>query len=211
MPNVFLGLDGEMSASDLARGGRLVQIGLAAGTAESDRFVEVIGWAEGEFAADPKAMAVHGIPAERILAAPRAAEVDERAFAFCLAHGGSAAHRTLIAVGWNVGAFDMPFVKDALPRTCSLFSRRTVDLNAVCFTLGGVLRLGGSSPKWNTLKRLAKDAAQAALLAGGTATTWHDAGYDALASLLAWQWLRDRIRQPAADAAPSDPAPSFGV
>jgi hypothetical protein len=119
-----------------------------------------------------------------------------------------------VAVGWNVGAFDMPFVRDALPMTCPLFSRRTADLNAVCFTLGGALHLGGSTPKWSTWKRLAKEAAQSSLLAAGVATDWHDAGYDAVASLAAWNWLRDRIAglpmpAPAATTAlPPDATPA---
>ncbi len=208
MANRYFGLDGEMTASDLAQGGRLVQIGLATGTEPEDRVAMVIGWAEGEFTADPKAMAVHGISVERILAAPRAREVDQRLAEWCLARGARTDRRAAVAVGWNVGAFDMPFVRDALPMTWALFSRRTVDLNAVCFTLGGSLRLGGSTPKWSTWKRLAKEAAQASLLAAGVAPSWHDAGYDALASLAAWNFLRDRIAglpMPAPAAAPAPP------
>ena len=85
--------------------------------------------------------------------------------------------------GWNVGAFDLPFVRDTLPGLASLLSRRSVDLNAVCFTLGGTLPYFGSRPKWNTWKRLSKEAAQAELTAISVAPKWHDAGYDALAAL----------------------------
>ena len=85
MAHVFLGLDGEMTAADLAAGGRLIQIGLAVGEGEDDRVCELIGWGPGEFTADPTAMAVHGIPEKTILAAPRAEEVDARLSAWCLA------------------------------------------------------------------------------------------------------------------------------
>ena len=146
-------------------------------------------------------MAVHGIPVETIFKAPRAPEVDERLHAWCLARGASAERRSVVAVGFNVGAFDLPFVRDALPKTTALLSRRTVDLNAVCFTLGDALLLGGSRPKWSTWKRLAKDAAQAELTALGVAPQWHDAGYDALAALVSWRWFREKVRAAPGSAA----------
>ena len=74
MANVFIGLDGEMTSADLDAGGRLIQIGLAVGTESDDRITELIGWDDGEFVAEDKAMAVHGIPVETILAAPRPPE-----------------------------------------------------------------------------------------------------------------------------------------
>ena len=69
--------------------------------------------AEAVALADPKAMEVHGIPESEIHAAPRAAEVDSRLHDWCLEHGASEDKRALIAVGWNVGAFDMPFVSSS--------------------------------------------------------------------------------------------------
>ena len=78
MANLYLGLDGEMTAADVNAGGRLIQIGLAFGTGPGDYTCEMIGWDRDDFHADPTAMAVHGIPEEEIVAAPRAPEVDER-------------------------------------------------------------------------------------------------------------------------------------
>jgi DNA polymerase III epsilon subunit-like protein len=193
MPNLYVGLDGEMTAADPHRGGRLIQIGIATGTGPEERITELIGWDAGDFTADPKAMAVHGIPEEVILAAPRAPEVDAKLRDWLLARGAIDGRRSVVAVGFNVGAFDLPFVRDTLPLTAALLSRRSLDLNAVCFTLGESLAHGGSRPKWNTWKRLSKEAAERDLTAAGIATAWHDAGYDALAALVSWRWLCARI------------------
>lgn len=196
MANIYLGLDGEMTCADLAAGGRLIQIGLAVGTGDDERITELIGWDEGEFFAEEKAMEVHGIPVETILAAPRAPEVDERLYAWCLAHGGKADKRKLVTVGWNVGAFDLPFVQQALPKTFSLLSRRSADLNAICFALGGMLDLGGSRPAWTGFRRMSKRHAEQSLTKLGIEAAWHDAGYDALAGLLSFEWLREAVKRP---------------
>ena len=190
MAIAFVGLDGEMTGADIREGAKLVQIGASVGVAPEEQFCSLIGWAPGEYFADPKAMEVHGIPPEEIHAAPRADEVDDRLYEWCLENGGTAEKRALIAVGWNVGTFDMPFVRDALPRTYGLFSRRSADLNAVCFALGRVARHSGSFPSWTAWRRMSKRAAEKELTDLGIGATWHDAGYDAVASLLSWQWLR---------------------
>jgi hypothetical protein len=191
MAHIFTGLDGEMTSADLRAGGRLIQIGLAVGTEPEERFCSLIGWDRGDFVADPTAMLVHGIPEEEIVAAPRPDRVDRDAEEWCLARGASEEKRAMVPVGWNVGAFDLPFVRQALPRTYRLLSRRTVDLNAVCFTLAGVAWLGGSQPRWTGWRRLAKREAEDRLTALGIEPAWHDAGYDALASLVSWRWLRE--------------------
>ncbi len=193
MANLIIGLDGEMTCADLHAGGRLIQIGLAVGTEPEDRITELIGWDKGEFVAEEKAMAVHGIPVETILAAPRPAEVDARLYEWCLAHGGHPKKRRLVTVGWNVGAFDLPFVQHTLPQTFSLLSRRSADLNAICFALSGVLPHGGGQPGWTGFRRMSKRAAEEELAKLGIDPAWHDAGYDALAGLLSFRWLQRAI------------------
>ena len=119
--------------------------------------------------------------------------VDDRLHAWCLERGASEKKRVLVPVGWNVGAFDLPFVRDTLPRTYGLLSRRTVDLNAVCFTLAGALTVEGGHPKWTGFKRMARTHAEETLQELGMPPGWHDAGYDALASILAWRYLRSLL------------------
>lgn len=190
MPIRVLGLDGEMTCGDLARGGRLVQIGVAAGFRPEERFTSLIGWRHGEYFADPRAMRVHGISDEVIESGPRAAEVDGRLRVFLLANGAVASKKAVEPVGWNVVGFDMPFVRNALPRSAELISRRGVDLNAVCRTLDGVVEFEGAAPTTSGWKRLAKRAAAETLAGYGVDAAWHDAGFDAAAALAAWQWLR---------------------
>jgi hypothetical protein len=83
-------------------------------------------------------------------------------------------------------------VRLVLPRTAALFSRRTVDLNALCFTLEG-LPYEGTAPGWSGWKRMASTYAErviAGLPAGPDGFAAHDAGYDALLHLFAWRFLR---------------------
>jgi DNA polymerase III epsilon subunit-like protein len=195
MANIFMGLDGEMTSADLDQGGKLIQIGLATGTEPEERITELIGWDRDDFFADPVAMAVHGIPEETIVAAPRAPEVDEKLHEWCLAHGGKPEKRKLVTVGWNVGAFDLPFVRHTLPKTFTLLSRRSADLNAICFALGDTVNMGGSRPAWTGFRRMSKRAAEKQLTKLGIDPAWHDAGYDALAGLLSFRWLREAVKQ----------------
>jgi hypothetical protein len=87
----------------------------------------------------------------------------------------------LIAVGWNVCGFDLPYVRHYLPRLGSFISRRSVDLNAVCFTFAG-----GAGGRWKRLKRRSKRYAEERL---GRAE-WHDAA----AALLAWEYFKNLTR-----------------
>lgn len=92
-------------------------------------------------------MVVHGLSAERIRAAPRADVVDAELCGW-LGDKVVGSGRGLIAVGWNVAAFDLPYVQRFLPRFTSHLSRRSVDLNAVCFTFGGT-----AGSRWKSLKK----------------------------------------------------------
>lgn len=134
---------------------------------------------------DPQAAEVHKIPKSRVEAAPRSFDVDAELYEFLLTVGGAKGQRILIPVGWNVGSFDMPFVRDCLPRSASLISRRYVDLNSVCFTLGG-------SKSWQVFKKASKEHASLCLSQDGYEPAWHDALYDAQAAMLSWAYLVDR-------------------
>lgn len=195
----FFGVDGEMSAADLSGGGRLIQVGVvahtdAAGVLEadgSDVFTSVIRPA-GEFAWDEEAAAVHGLTVDDVLDAPAAAEVDAALHAWLVARGASPTGAgSVIAVGFNVGSFDLPHLAAVLPRSAALFSRRSVDLNALCFTLDGAT-YAGSVPSWTGWKRMAKRYAEAeiAALSSSAEPNAHDAGYDAQLHLFCWRFLR---------------------
>jgi DNA polymerase III epsilon subunit-like protein len=180
MPARFIGVDGEMTGTDGPAVHQLIQIGVA--TAPDEVFVSDIGydaWSE-----DAESMVVHGLSAERIRAAPRADVVDAE---LCRWLGDKVvgSGRGLIAVGWNVAAFDLPYVRRFLPRFTSHLSRRSVDLNAVCFTFAGT-----AGSRWKSLKKRSKRFAEEQL---GRAE-WHDAGYDAAAALLCWEFFKNLSR-----------------
>ena len=88
-------------------------------------------------------------------------------------------------VGFNVAGFDMPYVKQYMPTLMSLFTRRSVDLNAVCYSMS---EYGKAS--YDRIKRDAKR--HAAEQIGGD--SWHNAEFDALAALYAFKYLREAMR-----------------
>jgi len=58
---------------------------------------------------------------------------------------------------------------------------RSVDLNAVCFTFAGT-----AGSRWKSLKKRSKRYVEGKL---GRAD-WHDAGFDAAAALLSWEYFK---------------------
>lgn len=191
---LFFGLDGEMSAADVSSGGRLIQIGLAVHTnrkgEENDTppsFGSLINPGPCEW--NERAAVVHGFTREEIERAPSAETVDSLCIEWLTKHGLNRA-RSGIAVGFNVGSFDLPHLSTVLPGTALLFSRRTVDLNAICFTLEGKRHEGGT-PTWSGWKRMASTYAQRAIAERGLSIDMaHDAEYDALLHLFAWRFLK---------------------
>ena len=194
MAMIVLGLDGEMSGSEVGEGDVLVQIGAAFSVTE--RYSSLIGWPEGSYHSTEAGMAAHGISPADIAAARPAAEVDAELSAWLIAglaaRGLGTDAKRLVPVGFNVGAFDMPFVRANLPLTYGLLSRRVIDLNAFCmgYAMSGRL-LAGTAPKWSGWKRLAVTAAERQIRAAGIEEQRHDAGYDAVEAVLALEFLLD--------------------
>jgi hypothetical protein len=98
-----------------------------------------------------------------------------------------AGKRDLHAVGWNVGSFDLPFVREYLPSLGDRFSYRSVDLNSILYSMAD------TDDEYKELKGKAKARAELALRAAGVEPAWHDAGYDAAAALMAFKYLREEI------------------
>jgi hypothetical protein len=146
-------------------------------------------------------------PAE-IKKGPPVEEVDRNLISW-LEDRGIGQHQ-LRGGGWGVTMFDLPFVIPALPGFTKFLSHHTVELNAVCYSLGNVKTYLGEVTETARWKRMAKYCAEVHLAIEGRRPDWHDAGYDALASLLSWQWLRAVIADPDPGsgqhrAAPVDP------
>lgn len=191
-PLIFVGLDGEMTGTTKKGEGQasekyqLIQIGLS---------VEAVGMPNATFVSDigyaswnetKEAMEVNKFTAERIRAGPSGLKVDAEALTWLESKLGSGI-RDLHAVGWNVGSFDLPFVQKYLPNLGDRFSYRSVDLNSVVYAIVGP---EGTFEEYDGLKAKAKQYAEKEL---GEAR-WHDAGYDAAASLLAFRFLCEYAR-----------------
>jgi hypothetical protein len=205
---VLIGLDGEMSSADLSSGGRLIQAGFAAWSTQPggdiETFTSLIRQTEMDWSA--RAATVHNIARESVEAGPPPEEVDEAAFSWLLAHGAVEGRRLVVPIGLNVGSFDMPFFRQALPRTASLISRRSVDLNALCFTFADwdPNHRASSARNFTGWKRSMKTAVNAELARRGFAVAEHDAGYDAAQALLGWWWLRRQMTDLTAEVARLD-------
>jgi len=181
----FIGVDIESTGNK--PGFKVTQIGVAFGTNDyAEELVQPAG--EWEFerwtGKDGKETGVEeliGITKAMVMSARPAVEVDHTMFCWLLAHGVNPEQRHgLIAVGWNVGSFDMPAVRRDLPRTGSVISYRSVDLNSLVFALVD------SDNQYDKIKEKAKDYARR------TMGQWkeHTAGGDAVASLLSFDYLR---------------------
>lgn len=164
---MYVGLDGEMSSADLESGGALIMIGLSVQTDQGfETFESLLN--PGECVWQDAAKAVNTLTPEQIAAAPSAAEVDAAAAAWLVERGGKPKRRRLVPVGYNVGAFDMPFVRKYLPATAGMFTRRALDLNALVYL---------ESMRRGITFEQAKDLLNSqALPASGNP---HEAGYDA--------------------------------
>jgi hypothetical protein len=187
---LFVGIDGEMSCPDMEAGGRLIQIGLAvevAGAIEGVAFLikptEGMYWEEN-------AAAVHGIPLEDLEDyGIHQDDVDSMLYRWLVNHGADPKHRAkTVPVGFNITGFDMPFIKATLPKTYSLLSRRTAELNGMLWLLHGRVE-NGMPVKFETWKKRSMDYAASKL----DDFKPHDAGWDAKRHLLCYEYLRSVI------------------
>ena len=202
----FIGLDLETSGSDIDTGAVPIQLGIATITTEGNPavFDSKIHWPvfHGPPAYDTvptwsiEAEAVHNIPKEDLLLAPRTSVVESNAYGWLSRYAPATSRAARIPVGWNIAGFDMPFVRRYLPGVQAGISYRSIDLNAVCFSIGaaGIRSPLGGVWRFKGVKGFVKDlSGQKAEEATGR-VAWHDAGFDALAGLYAWHALQAIIR-----------------
>jgi len=201
----FIGLDFETSGTTHERHAP-IQLGLA--TQDGSYASWLIGgwrWAGPSTVTGPEyevgtqcwewdegAYGVHGITQEALEKfGMTPGEVTADAIAFLQQHS-QAWRGERIMVGWNVGSFDAPFLRRYLPGIAREMSYRSVDLNAVTYTIAEAHGI-----KSKTLKRQAQEAGAERALTIPSSGTWklHDAGYDAVAALGAWDYLKARIQE----------------
>lgn len=169
---IFAGLDLETTGSDYNKHG-ICQLGFF-----TPDFQYSIDINPGDVEIQEEALQVNKFTKERISNGMYYTTVDDRLvedFHFV------ERDRHIIAIGWNVGSFDVPFIKKFLPKFHKMLSYRTVDLNAICFTI--------NPAKMEKTKKLAKKYAEIKI----GETNWHDALYDAKAAYWAWEYLREAV------------------
>jgi len=199
-PLFFVSLDLETSGTDHDLSVP-IQIGLAVGAYNNNVKDSLIGgWDWSKYEWDAEAEKVHGIEQVLIDLQPGATLVDGMMAMWLWERLPDHARRSrqyVVPLGWNVAGFDMPFVRKHLPHLASMFSYRALDLNSVCFFLGG-------EDKWRQMKSQAKDGGIDIIreLNGGPsspddyASLAHDAGFDAQWAMAAYHWLRDVYATP---------------
>lgn len=133
-------------------------------------------------AIDPKALEVNGFTRERLMRAPFAPIVDEElSTTMCEAGYGEG---DLTAVGFNVGSFDIPFIRKDLPKVAKFFSYRNLDLTALAIFYE--LQTGKSY-------RDLKDRLHEKIVIALGRDQRHDALYDAEASLVALKLFQTEV------------------
>lgn len=182
----YIGLDGEMSGTDLAAGHRLIQIGLAryeAGIMSStSRLIN-----PGEMLWSAQAEEVHLFTKEYIESYGVEPPVVDAEMVDWIPISSK---RDLVMVGFNVSSFDRPFVEYTLPHLYNKFSRRSVDLNSIIFAMSD------TDGQFQKIKGRAKDYALEQMEGRfqGFKDRQHDAEYDAVMALYCFEYLRTLIK-----------------
>jgi len=185
----YIGLDGEMSSADISTGGKLIQIGLA--KIENGTMVSVASMLNppGDMEWSAEAEAVHEFSRDYVESFGLRPSLVDQDLADWV--DSESVRRDTIAVGFNVGSFDMPFVKQSLPILFNKFSRRTVDLNALIFALSDTDR------EFQRIKSNAKLYAEKQMedMFDGFKNRQHDAEYDAVMALYCFEYIRSLMKK----------------
>ena len=176
----FVGVDLETSGTDHDKSVP-IQFGYADGEGKP-RSWYIGGWDWNEWEWSERAAEVHNINKTKLQIAATAPQVDAIVSNFLARRQPEG--QSFCMIGWNVAGFDRPFIEKHMPLTFSLFSYRTVDLNAICFAL--------AIPQVRSYDRIKKESKEYALLRIGDSheEAWHDAGFDALAAIYSYEYLR---------------------
>lgn len=185
----YIGLDGEMSSSNIHTGGKLIQIGMARIVKGSIETIGILLNPGKDMEWSEEAQAVHRFTKENLASnglMPDSVDWDLAQWA-----SANSIKKDTIAVGFNVGSFDMPFLEQSLPELRSKFSRRSVDLNSVIFAMANTDR------EVQKIKQASKKYAREKMqgLFSGFKDREHDAEYDAAMALYCFEYLRTLINK----------------
>lgn len=183
----YIGLDGEMSGTEIDAGHKLIQIGLAK-IVDGQMTSTSSLLNPGEMLWSEEAEAVHQFTQETIANDGVLPELIDPTLADWVSLKPN--KQRTIAVGFNVGSFDLPFVSATLPLLRGRLSRRSVDLNSILFALSD------TDSQFQKIKSKAKDYAieRMAGMFDGFKDRQHDAEYDAVMALYCFEYLRTLIK-----------------
>lgn len=184
----YIGLDGEMSGTEIENGHKLIQIGMAKYVDEKMTSIGVL-LNPGAMAWSEQAESVHEFSREYVEKnGEDPAMVDQMLANWA---NPSSHRRDFVMVGFNVGSFDRPFVSQSLPILFSKFSRRSVDLNSLIFMMSD------TNTEFERIKNKAKNYAFEKMegMFEGFSNRQHDAEYDAVMSLYCFEYLRTLINK----------------
>jgi len=199
MSDTFIAIDGEMTGGGVQPPGAkphyqrfaLIQLGMAELAVEEVWregtkpipywFLATIGYDQIE--QEPEAMAVHGITEAEIKAAPRPAEVDALAVKWLDERG----IRRAIPVGYSVGSFDAPYIREYLPNLARRISMRALDLNGPVFLISQI-----TGRSYKAVKTAAKQYAEKQIRVNTSYTEAkpHEASYDALVAIYSLEYFK---------------------
>jgi DNA polymerase III epsilon subunit-like protein len=184
----YIGIDGEMSGTEIESGHKLIQIGMAKYVDE--RVVSIgVMLNPGAMQWSDQAEEVHQFSRDYIeKMGEDPAMVDQMLAEWA---NPTKHRRDYVMVGFNVGSFDKPFIKQQLPITYGKFSRRCVDLNSIIFSMSD------TNTEFERIKERAKDYAFKKMdgMFEGFSNRQHDAEYDAVMSLYCFEYLRNVIKK----------------
>lgn len=186
---IIVGLDGEMSAP-LNQGGKLIQAGFAfnpePGKISYTSSIikhETMTW-------NTDAAEVHKITKTQVEQARTANILDNKFDVLIREMFPKARNRQLLMTGFGVSGFDRPFFDSTLPTTMKHFSRRHLDLSTICLFLSGSTKPGGGGVfNDRSFKAAAKNHARNVLKNHNVYGREHDAGFDAILALVAYDFL----------------------
>lgn len=170
----------------MEKGGKLIQIGLSIGGPSDLETVSYYLRPPQDMFWDETAAQVHLITPEHLRSKGlHPEEVDEILYDWLISHGADPKDRArTVPVGFNITGFDLPFIKATLPKTFSLFSRRTAELNGMLWMLHG--KQNKTFEDW---KEMALEYARMNLITYKP----HDAGWDSARHLLCFAYLRSAV------------------
>lgn len=175
----FVGVD--IETTGLSDECAIIELGLACA---SDGILHPMGWLvrpNRPFLVEPEAMGINGIDMGEVFEAAPPQDVETAALMWLDDMAGK--YTTLIATGFNVGSFDMVFLKREMPRLAERFSYRCLELNSAIFAATGCSLLDFEQNRDSVMREMMRRRNE---------RTPHRAASDAMDALMIVEILQER-------------------